>query len=80
MVKISVKDVSSGNQVFMKVEPEENMTDIIESASEHFRKDPGVFVLKHGKKMIPGSVTVAEAGLTEGDVLELIPDPEGGSR
>jgi len=39
---------------------------------------PGAYVVRFGKKVLGGELTVEESNLTDGDVLELIPDPEGG--
>lgn len=41
-------------------------------------KNPGAYVIRLGKKILQAELTVEEANLQDGDIIELIPDPEGG--
>lgn len=77
---ITVKNVANNSTIKMELEPEETMADIVDSASEYWKKEPSAYVLKKGKALLRSTMTVSEAGLIKGDVLELIPDPEGGSQ
>ena len=79
-VAITVKNVYNGSTIRMEVENEETMGDIIKSAAEYWRKEASAYILKKGKMLLRSSMTVAEAGIITDDVLEMIPDPEGGSR
>ena len=79
-VEISVKNTANGDSVRMRVDPNEKVNEIIDSAAEYWKKDAGTYVLKKGKKLLCGSDTVAEINLMNDDVLELLPDPEGGLR
>ncbi len=76
---ITVKNVANGATVRMETEPEERIGEIIESAAEYWKKDPGAYVLKKGKTLLSASSTIDESGIIGNDILELIPDPEGGS-
>ncbi len=76
---ITVKNVANGATVRMETEPEERIGEIIESAAEYWKKDPGAYVLKRGKTLLSASSTIDESGIIGNDILELIPDPEGGS-
>jgi hypothetical protein len=38
----------------------------------------GAYVLRKGKKVLRGGNTLLDASIRGDDVLELIPDPEGG--
>ena len=78
MIVITVKNVANGATVRMEVEPDEYIWEIIESAAEYWKKDPGAYVLKKGKALLSASVKVSEVGIMNNDVLEMIPDPEGG--
>ena len=78
-VVITVKNVANGATVRMETEPEERIGEIIESAAEYWKKDPGAYVLKKGKTLLSASSTIDESGIIGNDILELIPDPEGGS-
>ena len=77
---ITVKNVYNGSTIRMEVEQDETMGDIIQSAAEYWRKEASAYILKKGKMLLRSSMTVAEAGIITDDVLEMVPDPEGGSR
>lgn len=77
---ITVKNVANGATVRMETEPNERIGEIIESAAEYWKKDPGAYVLKKGKALLSANATVDESGIISNDILELIPDPEGGDR
>lgn len=62
----------------MEMEPDETVNDIITSAGEYWNLDIGAYVLKKGKRLLAGRTSVSDAGIINDDVLEMIPDPEGG--
>ena len=78
-IAITVKNVYNGSTVRMEVDSDETIGDIIESAAEYWRKEASAYILKKGKTLLRSSTTVAEAGIMPDDVLEMVPDPEGGS-
>ncbi|MDH4123214.1 MAG: hypothetical protein OEV21_03920 [Thermoplasmata archaeon] len=75
---LKIKNAETGSTVDMELEPDNTINEIIESAASFWHKDPGAYVLRKGKKVLSASITVKESNLISGDVLELIPDPEGG--
>ena len=77
-LRIRVKNAETGVHVDMDVEPENAASDIIESAATFWDKEAGAYVLRKGKSILRGAETLAQAGVVDQDVLELIPDPEGG--
>lgn len=77
-IRTNIKDAETGNSVEMDLESDNTIEEIIESAASFWQKDPGAYVIKWGKKLLRGSITISDAGVRDGDVLELIPDPEGG--
>jgi hypothetical protein len=77
-IRTTIKDADSGNTVDMDLESDNTVEEIIESAASFWSKDPGAYVLKWGRKLLRGGIQVSEAGVRDGDTLELIPDPEGG--
>ncbi len=77
-MKIAVKDAETGNRISMEVEEDNTIGEIIEEAANYWKKNPGAYVIRLGKKILRGGATVKEAMLQEGDIIELIPDPEGG--
>ena len=78
-IKVTVKNAVSNSSMIIELEPTEKVIDIIESAAEFWKKDPGAYVIKKGKALLRGDMTVFDANLVNGDILELIPDPEGGA-
>ena len=77
-VRIKVKNAETGATVEMELESENTVDEVIESAASFWSKDMGAYVLRKGKKVLRGGSTLADAGIRGEDVLELIPDPEGG--
>jgi hypothetical protein len=77
-MRIKVKNAETGATVEMELEPENTIDEIIESAAAFWNKDMGAYVLRKGKKVLRGGSTIGEASLRADDVIELIPDPEGG--
>ncbi len=78
-VKIKLKSSESGSIVDMEIEGDNTINEIIDSAAGHWGMGAGAYVLRKGKSLLRGAATVAELGIMQGDVLELIPDPEGGA-
>jgi hypothetical protein len=78
-IRTIIKDADTGNTVDMDLEHDNTVEEIIESAASYWTKDPGAYVLKWGRKLLRGNITVSGAGVRDGDTLELIPDPEGGA-
>ena len=78
-IRIVVKNAVNNSSIKMELEANEKVIDVIESAAEFWKKDAGAYVLKKGKSLLRGDMTIAEANIVNDDVLELIPDPEGGS-
>jgi len=77
-VRIKVKNAETGASVEMELETENTVDEIIESAATFWSKDMGAYVLRKGKKVLRGGSSLKDAGIRADDVLELIPDPEGG--
>lgn len=76
--RLKVKNAETGATVEMELDSENTVDEIIESAATFWNKDMGAYVLRKGKKVLRGGSALKDAGVIAGDVLELIPDPEGG--
>ncbi len=50
-MKIVVKDVETGNKLRMDVNPDNTIEEIIEEAANYWKKNPGAYVLRIGKKI-----------------------------
>jgi len=77
-IHVVVKNATLGANIKMDLAPNEKVYDIIESAAEFWKKDPKAYVLRRGKSLLRAADTVMEANILNDDVLELLPDPEGG--
>jgi hypothetical protein len=73
-----VKNAALGAMLKMDLAPNETIGDIIESAAEFWKKDPRAYVIRKGKSLLRAADTIMEANIMNDDVLELLPDPEGG--
>lgn len=76
---ITVRNMANGSTIRMEVEYEDRVGEIICSAAEYWKKDAGAFVLKRGRALLTSTMTIREAGIVTDDILEMIPDPEGGA-
>jgi len=71
-------NATAGSSIIMELEPYDMMSDIINVAADHWGEGAGAFILRKGAKLLVASRTVGELNLSDGDVVEMIPDPEGG--
>ena len=77
-IRTKIKDFKTGNTVDMDLESDNTVEDIIESAASFWTKESGAYALKWGNKLLRGDLLISEAGIKDGDTIELIPDPQGG--
>lgn len=77
-LELTVKDSETGDEVTLEVEPDTTINEIIETVGNFWNKPAGAYVLRHGSRLLRGQDTITFYGLQNGDVLEMIPDPEGG--
>lgn len=77
-VRITVVNTLNNSSIRMELEPYESVEDIVDTAAEFWGRDAGAYVLRKGSKLLNRGQTVDEINLSEDDVIELIPDPEGG--
>ena len=77
-IKANIRDATTGSVVEMEFQPYHTMDDVIRGAADFFCKDPGAYVLRRGRKVMRGGVTLKELKVSKEETFELIPDPEGG--
>ncbi|TFG56999.1 MAG: hypothetical protein E4H30_02210 [Methanomassiliicoccus sp.] len=80
MVRVRIRNAETGATVDMELEGENSVEEIIEGVSAYWEKDPGAYVIRKGRRLLRGQQKVQDLDLTSSEELELIPDPEGGSR
>lgn len=78
-LKLYIRDAETGNRIEVEATPTNSVEDLIHSAASYWKKDPGAYVLRQGKRILQAEAKVKDLGLISEDVLELMPDPEGGS-
>ncbi|MCL1979383.1 MAG: ubiquitin family protein [Methanomassiliicoccaceae archaeon] len=78
-VRITVINTMNNSSIRMELESYESVEDIIDTAAEYWGKDAGAYVLRKGSKLLNKRQSIDEINLREGDIIEMIPDPEGGN-
>jgi uncharacterized ubiquitin-like protein YukD len=77
-IRTKIKDMDSQKTVDMDLESDNTVNDIIESVSTFWTKSSGAYVLRWNDKVLRGDTIISEVGIKDGDILELILDPQGG--
>ena len=77
-IKIEVRNTQTGNSALMEVDSKTRMQEIMDSAVEFWSLSQEAYLMKCGKRLLSTSKTVSDYGLTEGETIDLLPDPEGG--
>jgi len=78
-VRITVVNTLNNSSIRMELETFESVEDIIDTAAEYWGKDAGAYVLRKGSKLLNRRQSIEEINLRDDDVIEMIPDPEGGN-
>lgn len=78
-IRVKIRNAETGSVIDVDIEPDNKLDEIIESAASYWEKEPSAYILRKGQRMLRGQGKVIEAGLAQGDQLELLPDPEGGT-
>jgi hypothetical protein len=78
-VKITVINTLNNSSIRMELEPYESVEDIIDTAAEFWGKDAGAYVLRKGSKLLSKGQSIEAINLRDDDIIEMIPDPEGGN-
>jgi hypothetical protein len=78
-VKVTVVNTLNNSSIRMELESYESVEDIIDTAAEYWGKDAGAYVLRKGSKLLNKRQSIDEINLREDDIIEMIPDPEGGN-
>lgn len=69
----------NSSSIRMELESYESVEDIVDTAAEYWGKDAGAYVLRKGSKLLNKRQSIDEINLRDDDIIEMIPDPEGGS-
>lgn len=77
-IHLKVKNAEMGKELTLDLSPDETIEDVINSAAEYWSKDSGAYIIRRGKNILKGNMKISELGILNDDVVELIPDPEGG--
>jgi uncharacterized ubiquitin-like protein YukD len=76
--KLEVRYTQTGNSALMEVDTKTRLQEVLDSAVELWSLPQEAYLMKCGKRLLSSSKTVADYGLTDGDIIDLLPDPEGG--
>lgn len=75
---ITVMHTTSGKEIVVAVQPEFTISSLLEVLSENLQLKDRFVLATPDNKILSPETTVKEAGLKEGSVLLLMPDPTGG--
>ena len=78
-VRVTVLNTMNNSSIRMELESYESVEEIIDTAAEYWGKAAGTYVLRKGSKLLNKKQSIEEINLRDDDVIEMIPDPEGGS-
>ena len=77
-MRIRIVNTMDGGEIAAKMDPADSAGDVIVFASQYWKRDRNAFIMRVGSRLIPERATLSEAGVSEGDTVELVPDPQGG--
>ncbi|MDR0522924.1 MAG: hypothetical protein LBG62_00655 [Candidatus Methanoplasma sp.] len=77
-VRVTIVNTLSRSSIRMELEPYDSVDDIVDTAAEYWARDAGAYVLRKGSRLLTRGQRIEELNLSDGDAIELIPDPEGG--
>ena len=77
-IRIKLRDSETGAVLEMELDIDNTIDELIESAGAYWEKATGVYVIRKGNKILRGNMRIGDADVRDGDIIELIPDPEGG--
>ncbi len=77
-LKLKLVNGGDGTSISTEVEESESVGDLLVFASQYWHKQNYAFVMKIGSKLIPANRVIGELGLSDGDELTIVPDPQGG--
>ena len=77
-MRIRIVNTMDGGEIAAEMDPTDSAGDVIVFASQYWKRDRSAFIMRVGSRLIPESATLSEAGVADGDSVELVPDPQGG--
>jgi hypothetical protein len=77
-VRITVTDGSTGATIDVDLEPWNTVEEVVESAAAYWEKEIGAYVARFNQQVLQGEWQIQQLSIQEGEVIEIIPDPEGG--
>lgn len=77
-IKLKLVNGGDNSSITTEVEENESVGDLLVFAAQYWNKDNYAFVMKIGNKLIPANKAVGDLGLSNGDEVTIVPDPQGG--
>lgn len=76
--KLEVRNAQNGSSTLIEVDESTRLQEVLDSAVEFWSLSNDAYLLKSGRRLLSASKTVGESNLSSGDVIDILPDPEGG--
>lgn len=77
-IKLRILNSAENETISAEVDAGDSVGDVLLFASEYWKGQSYAMVMKIGNRLVSPSVSVAEAGLKDGDTVTVVPDPQGG--
>ena len=77
-MKIKIVNAMDGESITAEMDPQDSAGDVIVFASQYWKKDRSAFIMRVGNRLVPETATLGEMRISDGDTVELVPDPQGG--
>ncbi len=75
---ITVVLATTGKEVVLAVEPDFTVNSILDVLRDSLKLKDRFVLATRDNQILAGDTTIADAGVKEGDSLQLMPDPTGG--
>lgn len=77
-INVKIENAVENASISMEIDGTDTAGDIISMAAQYWGSDPVAYVMRIGNRLVPVHLSADELKLKDGDVLVMVPDPQGG--
>lgn len=77
-LNVKIENSVKGTSISIEIEETDSVGDVISIASQYWNNETIAYVMKFGNRLLSANMSIGELGLKNGDILVLVPDPQGG--
>ncbi len=78
ILNVKIENSVKATSISVEIEESDSVGNVIAIASQYWNNETVTYVMKFGNKLLTAGMSVGELGLKNGDILVLVPDPQGG--